>query len=70
MATSTRDVGGGTPPELRDAILAAREAREILSLFERIGMDDASKLKAYTKRLEKQEQAERRIRKALLGGTA
>ena len=52
--------------ELREAILATREARESLSLFARIGMDDASKLEAYTKRLKKRERAERQIRDGLL----
>jgi hypothetical protein len=45
---------------------ATREAREILVLFARIGMDDTSRLEVYATRLKKSEQAERRIRNALL----
>ena len=52
--------------ELRVAMTATREARETLSLFARIGMDDPSKLEAYTRRLKKRERAERQIRDGLL----
>jgi hypothetical protein len=45
---------------------ATREAREILVLFARIGMDDTSRFEVYAERLKKREQAERRIRNALL----
>jgi hypothetical protein len=41
------------------------QARETLSLFARIGMDDPSKLEPYKKRLKKREQAERRILEAI-----
>ncbi len=58
VAVSGRDV----KHELRLAIIATQEARETLTLFARIGMNDTSKLKAYTERLNKREQAEHRIR--------
>ncbi len=51
--------------ELREAINATLEARETLSLFARLGIDDASKLAVYGQRLKKREQAERRILEAL-----
>jgi hypothetical protein len=50
---------------LREAINATLEARETLSLFARLGIDDASKLAVYGQRLKKREQAERRILEAL-----
>jgi hypothetical protein len=69
VTTSGRDSRHCTTAtrELWEAIIATREARETLSLFALIGMDDPSKLEAYTKRLREREQVERRLRAGFSG---
>ena len=52
-------------PELRRAVNATMEARETLELFNRLGIDDNTKLAPYKRRLRQREQTERQILEAL-----
>lgn len=53
------------PPELLKAMNATLQAREILEMFHRLGIDDEFKLARYERHLRMREQAERRILETL-----
>lgn len=53
------------PPKLQKAMNATEQAKETLKWFQLLGIDDNSKVAAYTRHLQEREQTERQIREAL-----